>query len=144
MHLHHASLFVNDAERSLAFYRDGLGLEVVFDREFDGPWPTLFGVTSGRLRAVSLGDPERPQLGQLELVMLADPLPAAVASVPPVVGGLLLSFFVDLDVVLPALGAAGGTDVRRASLDNGIPVATVRDPDGVLIELLHVPPAATS
>jgi glyoxylase I family protein len=143
MHLHHASLFVNDADRSLAFYRDGLGLAVLFDHEFDGPWPTLFGVRSERLRAVSLGDPSRPHLGQLELVMLADPLPAGASPAPPIAGGLLLSFFVDLDVVLPALGAAGGTDVRRATLANGIPVATLRDPDGVLIELLHVPPASS-
>lgn len=144
MHLHHASLFVNDAERSLRFYRDGLGLGVLFDHEFDGPWTTLFGVTSARLRAVALGDPQRPQLGQVELVALADPIPAGPHSAPPSTGSLLLSFFVDLDVVLAKVEAAGGTDVRRATLDNGTPVATLRDPDGVLIELLHVPPRATA
>jgi hypothetical protein len=45
---------------------------------------------------------------------------------------------VDLAEVLPRLVAAGGTDVRRATLNNGVDVATLRDPDGTLVELLNV------
>ena len=71
--LHHVTLFVRDADRSIRFYRDGLGFTILIDREFDGDWPTLFGVESKRLRAVILGDPERPH--QVELVTFAEPVP---------------------------------------------------------------------
>ena len=54
----------------------------------------------------------------------------------------MLSFMVDLAEVLPGLEAAGGTDVRRATLKNGVAVATLRDPDGILVELLDVPSRA--
>ncbi|MBV9487594.1 MAG: VOC family protein [Frankiaceae bacterium] len=142
MQLHHAVLFVSDIERSLAFYRDGLGLETLIDREFDGPWPEMFeGVTAGRLRAAILGDPEDPDVGQVELLTFTEPVPDGPPPGPPVVSSLMLSFMVDLEAVLPRLIAAGGSDVRRARLKNGYAVATLRDPDGILVEVLDsVPP----
>ena len=51
MQLHHAVLFVRDAERSVEFYRDGLGLTVLRDLESDNDWPALLGVESKHLRA---------------------------------------------------------------------------------------------
>ncbi len=48
----------------------------------------------------------------------------------------MLSFMVDLAGVLPRLVAEGGTGVRRATLNNGADVVTLRDPDGTLVELL--------
>ena len=77
MQLHHAVLFVGDGERSLRFYRDGVGCTVLVDREFDGDWPTLLGVASTRLRAIILGNPDDPHVGQVELVTLAEPVPVA-------------------------------------------------------------------
>lgn len=142
MQLHHVSLFVRDVERTLPFYRDGLGFEVLIDKEFDGEWPTLFDVASTRLRAVMLGEPNDSGDWDVELVGFADPVPEA----PPLVavaGIVMLSLQVDLDEVLPRLERHGGTDVRRSTLRRGTPIATVRDPDGVLVELLHVPPGAT-
>ncbi len=138
MQLHHVTLFVRDAERSTRFYRDGLGFEVLVDREFDGDWPTLLGVAapSKRLRAVILGDPKRPHAGALELITFAEPVPDGPPPGPPATGSVLLAFAVDLEVVLPALLELGATDVRRTSLSNGTAAATVRDPDGVLVELL--------
>ena len=74
-HLDHVVVFVADADRSLAFYRDGLGLAPIVDREFDGPWPDMFGgVTSRRLRAMILGDPAHPDRGQVELLTLTEPV----------------------------------------------------------------------
>src|SRR5262249_46506737 len=136
--LHHVTLFVRDAERSTRFYRDGLGLELLVDREFDGDWPTLLGVgsSSKRLRAVILGDPKRPHVGQLELITLAEPVPEGPPPRPPATGTAILAFLVDLEAVLPALVELGATDVRRATLSNGSSAVTVRDPDGVLVELL--------
>ena len=54
--IHHTVIACRNLEASLAFYRDGLGLEVLADREVEGDWPTLFGAPSRRLRAVFLGD----------------------------------------------------------------------------------------
>ena len=136
MLVHHVSLFVRDAERSLRFYRDGLGFAVFVDREFDGDWPALFGVASKRLRAVILGDPKRPNAGGVELVTFAEPVPDGPPPVAPATGTAMLAFIVDVEAVLPKLLAAGATEVRRATLSNGHAAATVRDPDGVLVELL--------
>jgi predicted enzyme related to lactoylglutathione lyase len=54
-------------------------------------------------------------------------------------GTVMLLFMVDLADVLPRLEAAGGTKVRRAKLKIGVDVVTLRDPDGVIVELLDVP-----
>ena len=140
MHLDHVVIFVADADRSLAFYREGLGLQTIVDREFEGPRPAMFGgVTSQRLRAMILGDPDHRDRGQVELLTLAEPVAGGPGAMPIATGTVMLSFMVDLDVVLPRLVAAGGTDVRRATLKIGVDVATLRDPDGTLVELLDVP-----
>ena len=39
--LHHAAICTTDIEGGLAFWRDGLGLEVMMDHCFEGDWPTL-------------------------------------------------------------------------------------------------------
>jgi catechol 2,3-dioxygenase-like lactoylglutathione lyase family enzyme len=140
MHLHHVVIFVADADRGLAFYRDGLGLRTIVDRGFDGPWPEMFeGVTAARLRALILGDPDHPDRGQVELLTMVDPVPDGPGVLPIATGTVMLSFMVDLAAVLPRLKAAGATDVRRATLKNGVDVVTLRDPDGTLVELLNVP-----
>jgi catechol 2,3-dioxygenase-like lactoylglutathione lyase family enzyme len=134
--LHHATLFVRDAERSLRFYRDALGFALLVDREYAGDWPTLLGVESKRLRAVILGDPKQPRVGQVELVTFAEPVPDGPPPSAPATGSVLISVVVDLEAVLPALLAAGATDLRRTTLENGFAAASVRDPDGILVELL--------
>ncbi len=140
MNLDHVVIFVADADRSLAFYRDGLGLARIVDREFDGPWPDLFdGITSRRLRAMILGDPEHPERGNVELLTLAEPVETGPGALPVKTGTVMLSFMADVAEVLPKLETAGGTDVRRATLNNGVDVVTLRDPDGTIVELLDVP-----
>ena len=134
MQLHHVTLFVRDADRSTRFYRDGLGFEVLVDREFDADWPALFGVASKRLRAVILGDPDRPH--QVELVTFAEPVPDGPPLGAPTTRTAMLSFSVDLEAVLPVVLAAGATDLRRTTLSNGNAAATVRDPDGIMVQLL--------
>jgi catechol 2,3-dioxygenase-like lactoylglutathione lyase family enzyme len=140
VHLDHVVIFVADADRSLAFYRDALGLGTILDREFDGPWPEMFGgVGSPRLRAMILGDPDHPDRGQVELLTFAEPVELGPGTQPITTGTVMLSFMADLADVLPKLAAAGATDVRRATLENGVDVATLRDPDGTLVELLDSP-----
>jgi catechol 2,3-dioxygenase-like lactoylglutathione lyase family enzyme len=136
--LHHATLFVRDAEASTVFYRDGLGLAVLVDREFDGDWPVLLGVTGDRLRAIILGDPANPQVGQIELVTFAKPVPDGPPVAAPATATVLLSFQVHLDEALPKLVKLGATDQRIITLSNGYRAASVRDPDGILLELINV------
>jgi catechol 2,3-dioxygenase-like lactoylglutathione lyase family enzyme len=147
--LHHAAVCTRDVDRALSFYHDGLGLDVLMDREFDGDWPGLFAARDGRLRSIFLGDARSRDACIVELV--AFPSGAAEAATPsaePTDGFFLLSFFVDdLDAALTRLGALGLADgVRRIAVpgpSGPVAMATIRDPDGVLIELIDGSSAAT-
>ena len=48
--LDHAAVSVRDMERSIAFYRDLIGMEKVFDREFDVQMAKLIGVEGTQVR----------------------------------------------------------------------------------------------
>jgi len=147
--VHHSAVCTGDVDASLRFWRDGLGLRVLMDQAFDGDWPALFGAPSTRLRSVFLGDPERPDAGIVELVVFdpgaapAAARPAIVGTPPPAAGFFLLSFFVDVETVLTRLSALGvGGAPRRITVPapNGVAhMAVVRDPNGVLVELIGLP-----
>ena len=140
MLLHHATLFVADPDRSLRFYRDGLGFDLFADVTVEGDWPTLFGVESTTLRVLVLGQPDTPDSGRLELAAPVPPLPAALPHVGAGAGTTMLAFYVDLGATLALLSEYGASDVRESKLRNGTPIATVRDPDGVLVELIERAP----
>lgn len=114
----------------------------MMDSEFDGDWPALFGAKVSRLNSVFLGDPTNPDSGIVELVSFAGMPDGPAASSEPTVGFFLLSLYVgDVDVVLARLFDLGlGGEPTRIALPapDGVSVAmaTVRDPDGVLIELI--------
>jgi glyoxylase I family protein len=140
--LHHAALCVRDVDASLRFYRDGLDLEVLMDEHFDGDWPTLFDAPSRTLHSVFLGDPAAPDAGVVELVAFDGEIEAGPAPRPPATGFFLLSFFVDVAATLARLDGLGlGGEPSRAEqpAPGGASVAmvTVRDPDGVLVELIE-------
>ena len=132
---------VGDIEASLRFYRDGLGLDVLRDQHVEGDWPDLFDASTRRLRAVFLGDPQVPDdhAGVLELNEFGGDVPAGLPPSPPRTGFFLLSFFVDVEATLSRLAALGlGGPPRRViqPTPNGpITIATVRDPDGLLVLL---------
>lgn len=100
--LHHGAVVVGDVEESLRFYRDGIGLVVLMDQAFEGPWGALFDAPTDRLRSVFLGDPQHPNAGIVELVhfdgVLADAERSRSAR-----GFFLFSFYVDVDGVLARL-----------------------------------------
>ena len=139
--IHHAVVLVRDLDASLRFYRDGLGLDLLQDRQVEGDWPGLFDAPSRRLRAVFLGDSRVPDdhAGVLELNVLDGEVPAGPPPGPPRTGFFLLSFFVDVEAALSRLAALGlGGSPRRADQPgpNGpIAIATVRDPDGLVVLL---------
>jgi glyoxylase I family protein len=148
--VHHSAICVGDLDASLRFYTEGLGLEVLMDRSFDGDWPTLFGARSTRLRSIFLGDRARPDSGIVELVQFdagvdqgpePGPEPGPEAG-PPTRGFLLLSFFVDVDDTLERLASLGHRDVRRIDQPapgGSVAMAVLEDPDGVRIELVDAP-----
>jgi catechol 2,3-dioxygenase-like lactoylglutathione lyase family enzyme len=145
-HVHHSALYARDIDASLAFYRDGVGLQVLMDHEFDGDWRTLFDAPGNRLRSVFLGDPDSPDAGIVELVtFVGDPAGDADAEpspAPPEPGFFLLSFFVDVPDTLARLDTlgldAGARRIRVPGPGGDVDMATVRDPDGVLVELIGI------
>ena len=78
--IHHTAIVTADVERSMRFWRDGLGFAELFDHTFTGDWPTLFGATTDRLRSVFLGDPSAPDTGIVELVQFEGARPGAPPS----------------------------------------------------------------
>jgi glyoxylase I family protein len=58
LRMDHVALSVRDMERAIAFYRDVIGMEVAFDREFGEPMARLIGVEGTQVRIVHmrLGD----------------------------------------------------------------------------------------
>lgn len=142
--VHHSAICTADFERSLRFWRDGLGLSVLFDHEFTGDWPELFGAQSDQLRSIFLGDPQAPDSAIVELVEFvgAEAGQAPISEAPaPRHGFFLLSLQRDVDETLSALAALGFTDgVRRISVPapagKKVEMAVITDPDGVRVELI--------
>jgi catechol 2,3-dioxygenase-like lactoylglutathione lyase family enzyme len=50
----HVAVSVKDMDKAIAFYRDVIGMEKVFDRHFDEPMARLIGVEGARVRIVHM------------------------------------------------------------------------------------------
>jgi glyoxylase I family protein len=131
---------VRNLDESLRFYRDGIGLEVLLDRQVEGDWPALFDGPSRSLRVVFLGDRQVPDVhaGVLELNAFAGgEVPTGPSLGPPTT--VMFSFFVDVEATLERLaGLVLGGPPRRVTQmtpQGPIIIATVHDPDGVLVLL---------
>jgi len=139
---HHSAICVRDFAASLRFYTEGLGLTLLWENEFAGDWPTLFGAREPRLHSAFLGDPECDDAGIVELVEFIGGMEAGTGQGPaPQVGFFLLSFYVDVDATLARLAGLGlGGEARRIEVHGmggvKVPMAVVRDPDGVIVELI--------
>jgi glyoxylase I family protein len=143
--IHHTAIVTADVERSMRFWRDGLGFAELFDHTFTGDWPTLFGATTDRLRSVFLGDPNAPDTGIVELVQFDDTQPGPPPpSSAPAFGFFLLSLQRDVDVTLAGLAELGFDDgVRRIEMPapggKTVVMAVLTAPDGVRVELIGPP-----
>src|SRR5947199_7640745 len=114
--IHHTAIVSADLERSMRFWRDGLGLAQLFDHAFEGDWPTLFNARTGRLRSIFLGDPRTPDTGIVELVQFEGAAPAAAID-EPAFGFFLVSLERDVDATLGALAGLGfDDDVSRIEM----------------------------
>lgn len=143
-YLHHVTVAVSDLERSLAFYRDGLGARATLEMSFDDEGHQVYlGLPAGASgRAVALRTGRSPAAG-ITLVQF-DPAPSQ--PIPPVTaqpGACMFAFELDdvaaVDDVYARLTAAGYEAVSEPTWAEigaygRIRGVTVRDPDGFLVE----------
>ena len=134
----HLGICVSDLERSVAFYREGLGFQTVHELHVEGePSDTLLQLRDVRLRAIYL---ERDGL-RIELLHYEAPRSPPRAPVRSMndLGFTHLSLIVaDIEASLPALEAAGATIEHATQIRIGDRTVAimVRDPDGLLLELI--------
>ncbi len=143
--MYHTSFTVSDMERSLAFYRDLLGLEVVADQGGKGGYlATVTGFPDVDMRVVFLRTPA-PSGYFLELIEYRSPkgTPADVRTCNPGSGH---EAFVsdDIQADYERLRAAG-VQFRSppipivAGRHKGGHTCYFLDPDGITLELMQLP-----
>ena len=129
----HVCIGVSDVDRSLAFYREVLGMDVVFDVELEGP--SLETVTGG---AGSKGRMVGGLVGGVMLELLSfgpGRAPERVTDGTPL-GYTNISVSVpDLDAAHAQVGELAGPIVDIA----GVRMFFLADPDGTAIEVIEYP-----
>ena len=138
----HTGFTVRDIARSLAFYRDILGMEVVFEQEKRGGYlAAIVGYPDAHVRMAHLrfpGDGHR-----VELFEYVEPEPQGIAGEPRDVGITHVCLAVDdIDAVLDRVTSAGAQTFSPPVLvDTGANAGGrgvyVRDPDGIILELFQ-------
>ena len=105
--IHHTSRTVSDMDRSLGFYRDLVGLEVVLDTEMSGPMlEAEVGLEGAHLRLVALGTGDGQPM--VELLQYLSPDPADAPTRPCDVGAHHIAVRVaDIDAAYRSLTEAG-------------------------------------
>ena len=145
---HHTSFTVGDLDKSVAFFRDVLGLELLFVREVrDDYLGRIVGLPGSVVRAALLRLPGSAH--HVELFQYLHPPGQAHSPRPCDPGSTHLAFLVD---DLPALHARLATE-GVAFVSEPVPItagpnrggyaAYLRDPNGILVELFQTPKPAT-
>ena len=147
--IHHTGYTVSDLDRSVRFYRDCLGLEVVAQQQKQGGYlAAIVGYPDAHVKMAHLRVPGADHL--VELFEYLSPEAQQRQIEPRNVGTAHLCFVVD---DLPAVHARledAGVDTfvsPPVEVDTGINTGGyglyLRDPDGILVELFQ-PPAHRS
>lgn len=136
----HAGVSVRDMEKSLAFYRDGLGLTVRLQADESGPFlEEILGFPGVRVTTVKLGAEQGPTL--VELLRYDEPRPAPVhgREVYDLGSSHLALTVADLDGLYHRLTEAGVAfrSSPRLAPDGRAKVAFCSDPDGTPVELVE-------
>ena len=141
----HFAISCADADRSIAFYRDNLGMELVADRVVPGGGyvEAVTGVAGARVRIVHL----QGHGFNLELLEYEEPRGETRAREPNHAGSAHMAFVVDdCDAVCAEL-AAKGVPVRSAEgrpqtvtggPNDGGKCVYLEDPDGNPVELVQL------
>jgi glyoxylase I family protein len=138
----HVCISVSDLARSLAFYRDGLGLRVIFDVELAGPgMESVTGEAGARGRMVGCLLPGGVALELLWLAHRAGTGPQPRRATGYTNVSLAVA---DLDAAFAALEARGVRPLQRPVEVGGVRMFFVADPDGTPIELIEFPGGAVS
>jgi catechol 2,3-dioxygenase-like lactoylglutathione lyase family enzyme len=140
----HTGLTVRDLARSLAFYRDTLGMETVFEQEKEGGYlADIVGYPDAHVRMAQLAFPGDPQ--RLELFQYLTPEPSGDAGQPCDVGITHVCLLIDdIGSLYERLRAAGVAFYSEPVLvDTGANAGGLgvylRDPDGITLELFQRP-----
>ena len=138
--IHHVGITVGDLGRSVAFYTDLLGMELL-DLSEDEDVAAIVGVPGARVRAADL-DAGNGQVLELLKYKTAKAQPAVPS--PDTVGSCHVSFRVsDLSGAIARLARSGvGTmgevaELTEGKVWTGCTVVYVRDPDGMILELME-------
>ncbi len=139
----HLGICVSDLDRSVRFYRDGLGFEPVFSHQVGDEFGALL-----ELDGVELASRMLSRDGvTIELLAFEHPRPVGDGHRRPMnqLGLTHLSLRVDdVDSLATRLEALGGSVVRRTRTRIGpgpsqLDFLYCTDPDGVRIELMTLP-----
>ena len=142
--LHHTGLTVRDLDASLRFYRDLLGMEVLFEAEREGGYfCAIVGYPDARVRMAHLTFPGSEH--RLEIFEYVHPEPRGDPGEPRDVGITHVCLAVeDIQVLHGRLVAAGVAFYSEPVLvDRGASAGGwgvyLRDPDGITVELFQPP-----
>jgi catechol 2,3-dioxygenase-like lactoylglutathione lyase family enzyme len=140
----HTGITVPNLERSLAFWRDVLGLELSHTAHQTGELARqITGVAGAEINLAVLKTPGGHKIELLQYLAPADRKRAAIR--PCDVGHAHVALLVDdLDAILERIGAsgwkaAGKPQMLQTGPNAGKRVVYVRDPDGTTIELMELP-----
>ena len=146
--MNHTGFVVSDMERSLAFYRDLLGLKEERNHVLEGEFISqLVGYPDARLHIIYLGLGDMKH--SVELIQYLNP-PGVSVTLPDrnQVGATHLGIIVDdLDSFYQELSSSGARFANPPAVRLGAtyPLARkgcyLQDPDGNWLELLERPPA---
>lgn len=147
--LFHGGITVADMDRALTFYRDGLGLEVRFDRVLDAPYlHEVLAVPFSTIRVVYLYLPGQSD-AFLELLEYRDAQPGRPPARPSDPGSGHLCLYVDDVAGLHSRLSGAGFRARSertvditAGPNAGARSVYMLDPDGYPVELFQRPAPA--
>lgn len=142
--IHHTGYTVSDLDRSVAFYRDLLGCEVIAEQEKQGGYlAAIVGYPEAHVRMAHLRLPGSEHV--VELFQYLAPESGTADVEPKNVGASHLCFITaDLARDYGRLAAAGVSFVSPpVEVDTGINTGGyalyLRDPDGIVVELFQPP-----
>jgi catechol 2,3-dioxygenase-like lactoylglutathione lyase family enzyme len=144
----HTGLTVSDLERSLRFWRDGLGMEVVMRQDKRGGYlEAIVGEAGADVRMAHLAFPAGGH--RIELFEYVEPRRIPSPRRPADVGFAHVCVVCDdIDSLLERMAAHGGSPFTApVEVDTGANAGGrclyMRDPDGHVLELFQ-PPARTT